>query len=99
MQGQGSNFDEMFDGEGNTRPAYAEYCRWYGEQPGELMRRKTSAPALTCELIVLGVGDPNVFRHCKTMLIPPGDTLPKVFPGIGAIFTYELAVPHIFRQS
>ena len=40
MQGRGSNFDEMFDGEGKTRPAYAEYCRWYGEQPPELMRRK-----------------------------------------------------------
>ena len=40
MQGRGDTFDEMFDGEGNTRPAYAEYCRWYGEQPPELMRRK-----------------------------------------------------------
>ena len=33
-------FDEMFDEAGNTRPAYAEYCRWFAEQPPELMRRK-----------------------------------------------------------
>ena len=40
MNAGGSNFDEMFDGSGQTRPAYAEYCRWFGEQPGEFLKRK-----------------------------------------------------------
>ena len=40
MHGRGSNFDEMFDGDGRTRPAYAEYCRWYAQQPPEFLRRK-----------------------------------------------------------
>ena len=40
MQARGGNFDEMFDGAGNTRPAYAEYCRWHDEQPPEFLRRK-----------------------------------------------------------
>lgn len=40
MHAGGSNFDEMFDGDGQTRPAYDEYCRWYDEQPAEFLRRK-----------------------------------------------------------
>ena len=40
MDASSSNFDEMFDSDGRTRPAYAEYCRWYNEQPPEFLRRK-----------------------------------------------------------
>jgi uncharacterized circularly permuted ATP-grasp superfamily protein len=40
MSAGGSNFDEMFDEGGRTRPAYAEYCRWYDQQPGDFLRRK-----------------------------------------------------------
>ena len=40
MNAGSSNFDEMFDSDGRTRPAYAEYCRWYNEQPPEFLRRK-----------------------------------------------------------
>lgn len=34
------NFDEMRQGEGAVRPAYADYCAWFDQQPPELLRRK-----------------------------------------------------------
>ncbi len=34
------NFDEMRQGEGVVRPAYADYCAWFDQQPPELLRRK-----------------------------------------------------------
>ena len=34
------NFDEMRQGEGGVRPAYADYCAWFDQQPPELLRRK-----------------------------------------------------------
>lgn len=40
MSAGGSNFDEMFDGSGQTRPAYGEYGRWFDEQPAEFLKRK-----------------------------------------------------------
>ena len=40
MSAESSTFDEMFDGSGQDRPAYDEYCRWFDEQPGDWMRRK-----------------------------------------------------------
>ena len=40
MSAGGSNFDEMFERDGLTRPAYGEYSRWYNEQPGEFLKRK-----------------------------------------------------------
>ncbi|MFN4039804.1 MAG: circularly permuted type 2 ATP-grasp protein, partial [Erythrobacter sp.] len=40
MQGSPDTFDEMFDAAGQTRAAYSEYCRWFGEQqPGWLKRK------------------------------------------------------------
>ncbi|MFN3989138.1 MAG: circularly permuted type 2 ATP-grasp protein [Erythrobacter sp.] len=44
MQGSPDTFDEMFDAAGQTRAAYSEYCRWYGEQaPGWLKRKAREA--------------------------------------------------------
>lgn len=34
------NFDEMFNAEGQTRPAYSEYCRWFDEQEPAWLKRK-----------------------------------------------------------
>lgn len=35
-----SSFDEMLDGNGQVRPAYAGYCDWYDAQEAGLLRRK-----------------------------------------------------------
>lgn len=44
MQGSSDTFDEMFDAAGQTRAAYSEYCRWFGEQqPGWLKRKSREA--------------------------------------------------------
>ncbi len=44
MQGSPDTFDEMFDAAGQTRAAYSEYCRWFGEQsPGWLKRKSREA--------------------------------------------------------
>ncbi|MDJ0642376.1 MAG: circularly permuted type 2 ATP-grasp protein [Erythrobacter sp.] len=40
--GQPRNFDEMFDADGRTRPAYADYCRWYDQQEGGWLNRKNA---------------------------------------------------------
>ncbi|MCU0946849.1 MAG: circularly permuted type 2 ATP-grasp protein [Porphyrobacter sp.] len=40
MQGSPDVFDEMFDAAGGTRPAYSEYCRWFGEQDAGWLKRK-----------------------------------------------------------
>ena len=40
MQGSPDVFDEMFDAAGSTRPAYSEYCRWFGEQDAGWLKRK-----------------------------------------------------------
>lgn len=37
-----SSYDEMHDAEGTVRPAYDGYCKWYEEQPPQLLRRKGS---------------------------------------------------------
>ncbi len=34
------NFDEMFDGAGNTRPGYEGYCGWLDEQDSSWLKRK-----------------------------------------------------------
>jgi uncharacterized circularly permuted ATP-grasp superfamily protein len=34
------NFDEMFNAEGQIRPAYNEYCRWFDEQEPAWLKRK-----------------------------------------------------------
>lgn len=36
------NFDEMHEAGGETRPAYADYCRWYESQEPALLKRKNS---------------------------------------------------------
>ncbi|MFL0671484.1 MAG: circularly permuted type 2 ATP-grasp protein, partial [Erythrobacter sp.] len=44
MHGSPDTFDEMFDAGGQTRTAYHEYCRWFGEQePGWLKRKAREA--------------------------------------------------------
>jgi len=40
MQVSDGNFDEMFDAAGQTRPAYDEYCNWFGEQQRDWLKRK-----------------------------------------------------------
>lgn len=35
-----ANFDEMFDAGGATRPAYADFCEWYGEQDPSWLKRQ-----------------------------------------------------------
>ncbi|MCW1403497.1 circularly permuted type 2 ATP-grasp protein [Novosphingobium sp. MW5] len=35
-----ANFDEMFDAGGATRPAYADFCEWYGEQDPNWLKRQ-----------------------------------------------------------
>ncbi|QQN74428.1 circularly permuted type 2 ATP-grasp protein [Croceicoccus sp. YJ47] len=41
MSGDASaNFDEMYDANGNVRPAYEDYCDWYDEQDRTILRRK-----------------------------------------------------------
>ncbi len=42
MGDQTQNFDEMYDAEGNTRPAYTDYCGWYDEQNAAALNRKNS---------------------------------------------------------
>ncbi|ODU81469.1 circularly permuted type 2 ATP-grasp protein [Novosphingobium sp. SCN 63-17] len=37
-----SSYDEMLDADGSVRAAYAGYCKWYEEQPPDLLRRKKS---------------------------------------------------------
>ncbi|OYZ26344.1 MAG: hypothetical protein B7Y31_13635, partial [Novosphingobium sp. 16-62-11] len=37
-----SLYDEMLNADGSVRPAYAGYCKWYDEQPPDLLRRKGS---------------------------------------------------------
>ncbi len=39
-QSNSPNFDEMFDGAGNIRPGYEDYCGWLGEQDAGWLRRK-----------------------------------------------------------
>ncbi len=39
-QSNSPNFDEMFDGVGNIRPGYDDYCGWLGEQDAGWLRRK-----------------------------------------------------------
>ena len=40
--GQPGNFDEMHDGAGGTRPAYADYSDWFEQQDDAWLRRKNS---------------------------------------------------------
>lgn len=35
-------FDEMHDSSGEVRPAYEDFCRWYGEQDAKLLKRKNN---------------------------------------------------------
>ena len=38
----GISFDEMHDADGSVRPAYSGYSEWFGEQPADLLRRKST---------------------------------------------------------
>lgn len=40
MSGSSSQFNEMFDGDGAVRPAYADYCKWFDEQDPKWLARK-----------------------------------------------------------
>ncbi len=40
--GQPGNFDEMYDGAGGTRPAYADYSDWFDCQDNRWLKRKNS---------------------------------------------------------
>ncbi|WP_095012749.1 circularly permuted type 2 ATP-grasp protein [Tsuneonella mangrovi] len=40
MSGAADTFDEMHDPSGAVRAGYAEYCRWFDEQPADLLKRK-----------------------------------------------------------
>ena len=42
MVGTSDKFDEMFDGQGATRPAYTDYCAWYDEQDNKWLQRKNA---------------------------------------------------------
>ncbi len=42
MGDQTQNFDEMFDADGKTRPAYDDYCGWYDDQNAASLNRKNS---------------------------------------------------------
>ncbi|MFM6829428.1 MAG: circularly permuted type 2 ATP-grasp protein [Novosphingobium sp.] len=37
-----ANFDEMLDGAGATRPAYAGFCNWYEEQDASWLKRQNA---------------------------------------------------------
>jgi len=41
MAHDANTFDEMRDGQGGIRAAYSDYCQWYGDQPPDLLRRKS----------------------------------------------------------
>ncbi len=36
----GQNYDEMFDGQGDVRPAYADYLNWYNQQDKNWLRKQ-----------------------------------------------------------
>ncbi len=40
MTGSADFFNEMREPDGNVRPAYADYCKWYDGQDPKLLRRK-----------------------------------------------------------
>ncbi|WP_324260862.1 circularly permuted type 2 ATP-grasp protein [Altererythrobacter sp. H2] len=40
MEQAANTFDEMRHEGGGVRPAYADYCEWFDQQPGDLLRRK-----------------------------------------------------------
>ncbi len=42
MGNPSQNFDEMHSPDGEVRPAYDDYCQWYGEQEPQALNRKNS---------------------------------------------------------